>query len=114
MKLKLQDFQNHLKIISLRNHDKIYDIKTLILSVKKFSELKIDLIEFNKKLIKLIEDKNKVKEICDRYKCTINNFPIILKTDPISRYFNFKPGSLVEITRKSETCAEYIHYRFVT
>ena len=39
-------------------------ILSKILSVKKFSELKIDLIEFNKKLIKLIEDK-KIKEMYD-------------------------------------------------
>lgn len=46
-KLEFQNFRNHLKIISLRNHYKIYDIETLILSVKK-------LIEFNKKVICLI------------------------------------------------------------
>jgi len=47
MKLKLQNFQNHLKIISLRNHEKNYDIKTLILSVKK-------LIDLNMKVVCLI------------------------------------------------------------
>ena len=39
--LKLHDFQDHLKIISLRNHDRIYDIQTLILSVEKLSKLSI-------------------------------------------------------------------------
>jgi glycosyltransferase involved in cell wall biosynthesis len=46
-KLKLEKFRDHLKIISLRNHDKIYDIETLIHSIKK-------LIEFNKKVKCLI------------------------------------------------------------
>lgn len=63
---------------------------------------------------RLIDDQNEINNICDKYKCTINKFPILLKTDPISRYFDFKQGSLIEITRKSETCAEYIHYRYVT
>ena len=44
MKLKLQYFRNHLKIISLRNHDKTYDIKTLILSVKKLVDTNIKVL----------------------------------------------------------------------
>lgn len=43
-KLNLQNFQNHLKIISLRNHEKIYNIETLILSIKKLVELKIKVL----------------------------------------------------------------------
>ena len=39
--LKLHDFHDHLKIISLRNHDRVYDIQTLILSVEKLSKLSI-------------------------------------------------------------------------
>ena len=46
-KLKLQDYNDYLKIISLRNHDILYDIQTLILSVKKF-------FEYNNKIICLI------------------------------------------------------------
>ena len=43
-KLNLQNFQNHLKIISLRNHEKNYDIKTLILSVKKLTNLNMKVV----------------------------------------------------------------------
>ncbi len=46
-KLKLQNFRDHLKIISLRGHYKGYDINTLIQSVKK-------LIEINFKVVCLI------------------------------------------------------------
>ena len=46
-KLKLQNYNDYLKIISLRNHDKVYDIQTLIHSVKRF-------FEYNNKIICLI------------------------------------------------------------
>jgi len=46
-KLNLQNYRNHFKIISLRNHEKIYDIKTLIYSIKK-------LYNYNKKIKCLI------------------------------------------------------------
>ena len=46
-KLKLQNYRDYIKIISLRNHDKFYDIQTLILSVKK-------LLKYNKKIKCLI------------------------------------------------------------
>jgi glycosyltransferase involved in cell wall biosynthesis len=46
-KLNIQNCRNYLKIISLRNHEKIYDIKTLIYSIKK-------LYNYNKKIKCLI------------------------------------------------------------
>ena len=47
MKLKLYNCDDHLKIISLRNHEKVYNIETLIHSVKK-------LVDLQKKVICLI------------------------------------------------------------
>jgi len=44
VKLDLQNYKDYLKIISLRNHDSVYDIETLILSIKKLTELKIKVI----------------------------------------------------------------------
>ena len=35
--------------------------------------------------------------------------PIILKTDPVVKYLNFKKGDILKVTRKSD----YIHYRIV-
>ena len=37
------------------------------------------------------------------------NLPIILSTDPVSRYFNFKKGDIIKITRKHDI----ISYRIV-
>ena len=62
-KLNIQNYRNDLKIISLRNHEKIYDIKTLIYSIKK-------LHNYNKKIKCLIygngsETENLKKLTCD-------------------------------------------------
>ena len=62
-KLNIQNYRNDLKIISLRNHEKIYDIKTLIYSIKK-------LHNNNKKIKCLIygngsETENLKKLTCD-------------------------------------------------
>lgn len=38
-------------------------------------------------------------------------FPWILKSDPIAKYFNGKTGNLFKITRSSPTAGEYVEYR---
>ena len=48
-----------------------------------------------------------------RYKISAQQLPIILKTDPVSRYYGAEPGTVMEITRRSETCGRYITYRVV-
>lgn len=37
--------------------------------------------------------------------------PLILKTDPVSRYLNAKPGNIIKITRSSPTSCEHIFFR---
>jgi DNA-directed RNA polymerase subunit H (RpoH/RPB5) len=39
------------------------------------------------------------------------NFPLILKTDPIAKYYGIKHGNLVKITRISPSSGEYFIYR---
>jgi DNA-directed RNA polymerase I, II, and III subunit RPABC1 len=41
-----------------------------------------------------------------------SQFPKILSTDPIARYYDMKPGQLVKITRSSTATGENISYRF--
>lgn len=45
-KLKLKKFQHYLKIISLRNHFKVYDVQTLILSIAKLTKINNKVICF--------------------------------------------------------------------
>ena len=38
-----------------------------------------------------------------------NNLPVILKTDPVARFYGFKKGDIIKVTRKNG----YIAYRIV-
>lgn len=39
------------------------------------------------------------------------NLPVILRTDPMARYLDIKPGELVRITRTSMSAGESVSYR---
>lgn len=52
-------------------------------------------------------DNTEKKELIDTY--GINKLPIILKSDMIIRYLNYKKGDVIKILRKDN----YIHYRIV-
>lgn len=51
-------------------------------------------------------DDNTKQNLLDKYG---KHLPIILKTDPVVRYLNFKKGDILKIIRKNN----YIHYRLV-
>lgn len=53
-------------------------------------------------------------EVMARFKTKLKNFPNILSTDPVSKYYGYIPGSLIRITRKSPTAGTYVSYRAVT
>ncbi|GIQ86028.1 archaeal RpoH /eukaryotic RPB5 RNA polymerase subunit, partial [Kipferlia bialata] len=50
-------------------------------------------------------------EVLAEYKCSLDQLPRIMVTDPIARYLGLKPNDVVRITRKSETAGRYITYR---
>jgi len=52
--------------------------------------------------------------ILKKYKCEKTNFPILLKSDPVARYFHWKVGTMVQTeTRVGGASAPYITYRVV-
>jgi DNA-directed RNA polymerase I, II, and III subunit RPABC1 len=53
------------------------------------------------------------QEVMKKYKVTDKQIPYVLKTDPISRYFNAKPGMLFKIIRSSNITYQSIYYRIV-
>jgi DNA-directed RNA polymerase subunit H len=75
---------------------------------------KIDVLEHElvpKHIILSEEEKQKVVE---KYKITkMNQFPSILKSDPVIEAIGAKPNDLIKITRKSSTADETVYYRLV-
>lgn len=60
----------------------------------------------------VIHDKKEVDVLLENFKLK-NKFqlPILLKTDPIAKYYGMKSGDVVKITRNSPTAGESIVYR---
>lgn len=56
-----------------------------------------------------IEEVNKLKKIL-RIK-DIYKLPTLMIYDPVSRYFNFKQGDVIKITRNSKSTGTHISYR---
>jgi len=57
-------------------------------------------------------DEAHVKEILDTFSLkTKFQLPLILKTDPMSRYLGLKGGDVIKVTRNSPSSGEYFVYR---
>lgn len=60
----------------------------------------------------VISDENEITQLIQKYNLKNKlQFPLILKTDPIAKYFNIKSGELMKITRTSPSAGEAIVYR---
>jgi len=56
------------------------------------------------------EEKQRIK---DSYNVeSMSQFPLILKSDPMAKFYGVKNGNLCKIIRKSETSGQYISYRY--
>ena len=84
---------------------------------------KIEIFEQKEVLINITEHdlvpkhepltKQMKQELLDRYKINESQLPKILKSDPVVRYFGVEPGTVMKITRRSETSGRYVTYRLV-
>ena len=81
----------------------IFPIKNLLFNITKHSYVpKHELLSTDE-----------ASDIMKRY--SIKNksqFPIILKSDPVARYYDFKPGQLIKVYRSSTATGESITYRY--
>lgn len=96
--------QSNMKLINALNLNiQIFDIKEL-----QFNITKHILVPKHE----LIKDEEVVKSLLEQYSLkTKYQMPIILKTDPVAKYYNLKNGDVVKITRHSPSAGEYIIYR---
>lgn len=96
--------QNNLKAIHALN----LPIEIHLLNRLQFNITKHHLVPKHE----VIRDKKVIEDVLERYKLKNKyQLPILLKTDPIAKYYGMKNGDLVRITRSSETAGEYIMYR---
>ena len=58
--------------------------------------------------VRKTEDINEILENCN---CSMNQLPIILKNDMISKLIRLAPGDICKITRESNKCGNYPFYR---
>jgi DNA-directed RNA polymerase subunit H (RpoH/RPB5) len=56
---------------------------------------------------------NQKRIVMTKYKTVAKNFPLLLSSDPVARYYGALPGTMMRITRKSPTAGEYVLYRVV-
>lgn len=92
-------------IDDMKKEIQVFDIRELQFNISKHKLVpKHELISAeNEGLIQELITKHCIK--------TKTQFPLILKTDPMAKYLNAKPGSIIKITRFSPTSGEHIVYR---
>lgn len=95
-----------------------YNMKSISASSVNIEIHPINRLQFNitKHILvpkhEVIKDKDEIDNVLKMYRLeTKSKLPIILKSDPVAKYFGLKPGEIVKITRISETAGEYIMYR---
>jgi|TARA_B100000963_G_scaffold360818_1_gene393281 DNA-directed RNA polymerase I, II, and III subunit RPABC1 len=128
-KIKIQNIKSFIDEENDKNVIFISKEKLTTNNYKSFSDFKEKNINFQFFFIKellfniykheyvpkheVITDKE-VEEIKTKYLLkNLYQLPILLNNDPICKYLDIKPGSVVKITRPSPTAGEYILYRYV-
>lgn len=99
---------NNLNIKNLKEQDlhsvEIFNIRELLFNISRHQlQPKFDILR-DEKEINMILEKYQIK--------SKSNLPIILKTDPMSKYLDLNTGDIVKITRVSPSSAEAIVYRY--
>lgn len=81
----------------------VFEIKELAFNISKHSLVPKHI---------LITDEKEIAKLVTSYQLkSKTQFPIILKSDPMSKYLNSKTGNLIKIVRYSPSAGEHIVYR---
>jgi DNA-directed RNA polymerases I, II, and III subunit RPABC1 len=118
----LKKYKNHKMIIVIKSiNQKVYKQFIEYPNIEIFfdHELMINLMEFNLIPKHIVLNKEEKEEYVNAYQQTksdkgiIKGMSRINVTDPVSRYYNMKPGDIVKIIRPSTTSGYSIFYRKV-
>lgn len=85
------------------------------LNVQVFSENELSFNITKHELVpkhELLSTKDR-NDLVRKYRASLRNFPLMLSSDPVARYYGALPGTMFKITRKSPTAGEYVLYRVV-
>lgn len=99
-----ENIEENNKIINIRMNKnvEVFDIKRLMTNITKHA-----IVPTHEKIsIAKVHQLKKTLRIKNIYK-----LPAILKYDPVARYFNFKQGDVIKITRNSKSTGIHISYR---
>ena len=58
-------------------------------------------------------NKEKKKELLEKYHITLKELPKILKEDPAIAHLNVAPGDIIKVLRESPTSGKSVYYRVV-
>lgn len=81
--------------------------------VFKYTELLINVIDHDLQPKFELLDKNEREQMLKEYNLTKSNMPIMLKTDPIARYYAANVGDIFRILSPSSYSGEGTRYRYV-
>lgn len=85
-------------------HVEVYQINRFVFNITKHR-----LVPKHRKM-----DENEVRELMEKYGCTRGQLPKIFSTDPVSQYYGFRSGDVIEITRYNiPTTGRSMYYRMV-
>ena len=102
-KEKINNF-NHKNIEELSNIDvQVFTMRELMFNISRH-----ELVPKHE----LIKDEDEIADLVKKHNLKSKlQFPIILKTDPMSRYLNIQSGNIVKITRNSPSAGISVVYR---
>jgi DNA-directed RNA polymerase subunit H (RpoH/RPB5) len=76
-------------------------------------ELMIDLVSYILVPKHIVLSPKEIEEVYKKYNCDKKQIPLMLKNDPIAKYYNLSSGDVCRIIRPSITSGESISYRMV-
>lgn len=121
IKKNIPDDHNHEMIFVLKNKpnstlkklEKDRDLGDL--QVRHLKELQINITKHSLVPEHIKLDEEEIKELMEKHSIHSKaQLPLILKDDPIARYYNYKPGDVIKIpTALGSLNSNYINYRYV-